>query len=72
MAKKRAPNKDLNKILKELDATGVSWRATKKGHYVVYPPVGEMITISGSKTGGHSNIKDALAELRRGGVLIAA
>jgi hypothetical protein len=59
--------KELDKLLRELKRQGFSYSKTRKQHYAVYSPEGELVaTLSGTPSDWRSS-KNSMAQLRAAG-----
>ncbi|WP_032380933.1 hypothetical protein [Rhodococcoides fascians] len=59
-------NKDLRKLLKDLERQGFTWRATKNGHVQVYMGTDRVTTFAGSASDWRS-IRNGIAACKRFG-----
>lgn len=61
--------KELKRLLNAVEDAGCRVDATRGGHYQVFVPDGGIVLISGTSSDHHA-MKNALADLRRAGVVL--
>ncbi|MFJ5989263.1 hypothetical protein [Lentzea sp. NPDC092896] len=59
--------KEIDKLLKELERQGFTYKLTRKQHYAVYGPEGHLVTVLSGTPSDRRSLKNGLAQLRAAG-----
>jgi hypothetical protein len=60
-------NKELRKLLKEVEAQGFTWTITSRQHVFVRDAEGRPVTTIGGTISDHRGLRNAISDLKRAG-----